>query len=71
MNRALELAWSRPIDRFWLHTSTYDHPKALATYQRAGFVVYARRPMSFEDPRRLGILPRDLRHRLLPPLDPI
>ena len=47
------------------------HPKALATYQRAGFVVYARRPMSFEDPRRLGILLRSLRRRLLPPLDPV
>jgi GNAT superfamily N-acetyltransferase len=71
LQAAIDRAWSaRPIDRFWLHTSTYDHPKALATYQRAGFVVYARRPTSFEDPRRLGILPRTLVHRLLPPLDP-
>jgi ribosomal protein S18 acetylase RimI-like enzyme len=70
LQAAIDRAWTaRPIDRFWLHTSTYDHPKALATYQRAGFVVYARRPTSFEDPRRLGILPRALTHRLLPPLD--
>jgi GNAT superfamily N-acetyltransferase len=70
LRAAIDRAWTaRSIDRFWLHTSTYDHPKALATYQRAGFVVYARRPMSFDDPRRLGILPRSLRHRLLPPLD--
>ena len=69
LQAAIDRAWSaRPIDRFWLHTSTYDHPKALATYQRAGFAVYARRPMSFEDPRQSGILPRTLRHRLLPPL---
>ena len=71
LQAAIDRAWSaRPIGRFWLHTSTFDHPKALGVYQRAGFVVYARRPVSFEDPRRLGVLPRDLRHRLLPPLDP-
>ena len=57
------------IDRFWLHTSTFDHPHALRVYQRAGFSVYARRPVSFEDPRLHGILPRTLKHRLLPPLD--
>lgn len=71
LQAAIDRAWAaRPIDRFWLHTSTYDHPRALGVYQRAGFVVYARRPVSFEDPRRLGILPRGLTHRLLPPLDP-
>ena len=26
MNRALELAWSRPVTRVWLHTCTFDHP---------------------------------------------
>jgi GNAT superfamily N-acetyltransferase len=55
---AIDQAWSRPLDRFWLHTSTFDHPKALATYQRAGFVVYARRRVSFDDPRDLGIMPK-------------
>jgi GNAT superfamily N-acetyltransferase len=58
LQAAIDQAWARPIDRFWLHTSTFDHPKALRTYQRAGFVVYARRGVSFEDPRRSGILPR-------------
>ena len=57
LQAAIDQAWSRPLDRFWLHTSTFDHPKALATYQRAGFVVYARRQVSFDDPRDLGILP--------------
>jgi GNAT superfamily N-acetyltransferase len=69
LQAAIDQAWSRPIQRFWLHTSTFDHPKALSTYQRAGFVVYARRPVSFEDPRESGILPKTLSHRLLPPLD--
>jgi GNAT superfamily N-acetyltransferase len=68
LQAAIDQAWTaRPIDRLWLHTSTFDHPKALATYQRAGFEVYARRPVSFEDPRRSGILPGTLAHRLLPP----
>ena len=26
MNRALELAWSRPVARLWVHTCTFDHP---------------------------------------------
>jgi GNAT superfamily N-acetyltransferase len=71
LEAAIDRAWSRPIDRFWLHTSTFDHPKALRIYQQAGFVVYARRPIIFDDPRERGILPRTLSHRLLPPLDRI
>ena len=58
LQAAIDQAWSRPLDRFWLHTSTFDHPKALATYQRAGFVVYARRRVWFDDPRDFGILPK-------------
>jgi GNAT superfamily N-acetyltransferase len=64
LQAAIDRAWSRPIDRFWLHTSTFDHPKALRTYQRAGFVVYARRQVRFDDPRERGILPTTLGHRL-------
>jgi GNAT superfamily N-acetyltransferase len=70
LQAAIDRAWSsRPIERLWLHTSTFDHPKALQVYQQAGFVVYARRQVSFEDPRERGILPRTLTQRLLPPLD--
>ena len=64
LQAAIDRAWSRPIDRFWLHTSTFDHPKALRVYQQAGFVVYARRQVLFEDPRERGILPRTAGHRL-------
>jgi GNAT superfamily N-acetyltransferase len=69
LNAAIEQAWSRPIERFWVHTCTFDHPRALPLYQRAGFVVYAQRKVSFADPRERGILPRSLRHPRLPPLD--
>ena len=58
LQAAIDQAWSRAIRRFWLHTSTFDHPKALSVYQRAGFVVYDRRRVSFHDPRETGILPK-------------
>jgi GNAT superfamily N-acetyltransferase len=69
LQAAIERAWLRPIERLWVHTRTFDHPKALGLYQRAGFVVYDRRPVRFEDPRLRGILPRSLTHPRLPALD--
>lgn len=69
LQAAIDRAWERPIERFWVHTCTFDHPRALGVYQRSGFVVYDRRAVSFEDPRERGILPRSLKHPLLPPLD--
>ena len=68
LQAAVDRAWERPIGRFWVHTRMFDHPKALGHYQRAGFVVYARRRLRFEDPRLAGILPRTLQHPRLPPL---
>lgn len=59
MNRALELAWDRPIDRLWLHTCTFDHPAALAFYQRTGFQPFRRQIEISDDPRLVGTLPRD------------
>jgi GNAT superfamily N-acetyltransferase len=41
MNRALEFAWLRPVTRVWLHTCTFDHPAALAFYQRSGSSIPA------------------------------
>jgi GNAT superfamily N-acetyltransferase len=69
LQAAIDRAWERPIKRLWVHTRTFDHPKALGYYQLAGFAVYARQPLRFEDPRLLGYLPRSLRHPKLPPLD--
>jgi ribosomal protein S18 acetylase RimI-like enzyme len=69
LRAAIDRAWSRPIRRLWVHTRSFDHPKALGHYQRAGFVVYARRQLRFEDPRTQGILPRTLQNPLLPALD--
>jgi GNAT superfamily N-acetyltransferase len=59
MNRGIEIAWSHPIERFWLHTCTLDHPNALAFYRRSGFEPYARAVEVFDDPRYLGLTRRD------------
>ena len=57
MNRAIERAWLRPINRFWVHTCTLDHPDALAFYVRSGFRAYARRVEVADDPRLTGLAP--------------
>ncbi|MCC7273790.1 MAG: GNAT family N-acetyltransferase, partial [Alphaproteobacteria bacterium] len=58
MNRAVEIAWARPIARFWVHTCTLDHPGALAFYVRSGFVPFRRQVEIADDPRLLGQAPR-------------
>jgi GNAT superfamily N-acetyltransferase len=58
MNRAFELAWSRPIRRFWVHTCTLDHPLALRFYLRSGFRAFRRQIEIADDPRTVGILPQ-------------
>ncbi len=42
LHQMIELAWDEGIEKMLLNTCTLDHKKALATYQRAGFVPYAR-----------------------------
>jgi GNAT superfamily N-acetyltransferase len=58
MNRALELAWSQPIARLWVHTCTLDHPAALGFYLRSGFTAYARKVEIGDDPRLRGLIAR-------------
>ena len=70
LQAAVHSAWLGATQRLWLHTCTYDHPRALGLYQRAGFGVYRREDVVFDDPRLTGVLPRDLQHPLLPPLSP-
>ena len=59
MDRAIELAWARPIQRLWVHTCTLDHPAALGFYLRSGFRPYAVMVEVHKDPRLTGHLPRD------------
>jgi GNAT superfamily N-acetyltransferase len=64
MNHAVELAWSAPIARLWLHTCTLDHPKALAFYQRTGFRPYERKVEVYDDPRMLKLTRADAAARV-------
>lgn len=59
MQRALELAWRRRPRRLWVHTCTLDHPAALAFYIRSGFHPYRRAVEVADDPRLLGLAPRN------------
>ncbi|HEV3152598.1 MAG TPA: GNAT family N-acetyltransferase [Candidatus Baltobacteraceae bacterium] len=58
MNHAIDFAWSHPIERFWVHTCTLDHPSAIPFYIRSGFVPYKRQIEISDDPRVLGVLPK-------------
>jgi len=57
---ALDEAWQREPDRVWVHTCNFDHPKAIATYQQAGFTPYKQEAKAIDDPRATGLLPADL-----------
>ena len=59
MNEAISRAFTRPIRRFFVHTCTLDSPSALAFYVRSGFTPYRRAIEVADDPRLLGILPRE------------
>jgi hypothetical protein len=43
------VVWSYAPSRIWLHTDTWDHPKAQFVYQRAGFRTYVQRVETFPD----------------------
>jgi len=53
-------AWRRSPERVWLHTCNFDHPKAVATYQKAGFTPYKQETAMIDDPRTSGLLPKDI-----------
>jgi GNAT superfamily N-acetyltransferase len=56
MNQAIAKAWAQPIERFWLHTCTFDHPAALGFYQRSGFKPYKLMVEVHDDPRLIGLM---------------
>lgn len=57
INSIVDIAWKDDIRRIWLRTCSLDHPAALHTYQKAGFVIYGRETCLIEDPRELNIIP--------------
>lgn len=58
MRYAIERAWRDAPKRFWVHTCTLDHPRALRFYERNGFRAYKREIEIDDDPRLTGVLPR-------------
>ncbi|SMC82848.1 GNAT family N-acetyltransferase [Rhizobium sp. RU36D] len=59
MDRAIDIAWSRPIRRFWVHTCTHDSQAALPFYCRSGFTPYATLVEVVDDPRLAGLMPKE------------
>jgi len=59
MAHAIGEAWQRPIERFWVHTCTLDHPAALGFYIRSGFKPVRRQLEIAWDPRLDGTLSHD------------
>jgi len=53
LDRAIERAFARGIERLALNTNTLDHPRALDTYRKAGFRVVRREAKELRDPRVL------------------
>ena len=45
-------AWSNKPRRLWVHTCTFDHPGAMAHYQRAGFIAYRQEQIIVDTPNR-------------------
>ncbi len=56
----IDEAWQRTPERVWLHTCNFDHPKAIATYQKAGFAPYKQETTTIEDPRASGLIPKNI-----------
>lgn len=55
---SVDAAWAGGPAKLTVNTCTFDHPKALALYQRAGFVPVRQAVQFVPDPRLSGIIPR-------------
>lgn len=59
INEAIRRAFSHPIERFFVHTCSLDHPAALTFYMRAGFTPYKRAIEVSDDLRLQGLISRE------------
>jgi GNAT superfamily N-acetyltransferase len=64
LNWAIDTAWTGDTRRLVVDTCTLDHPKALQTYQRAGFTAFRQEHRRILDPRLTGKTPKHLEPRL-------
>jgi GNAT superfamily N-acetyltransferase len=51
LSLSIEAAWAHEPERVWVHTCDWDHPRALLTYQKAGFEPYDTQRITIPDPR--------------------
>ena len=58
VEEAVARVFAKSVQRLWLHTCNFDHPKALGFYQAAGFRIYATGFEIMDDPRVQGLLPK-------------
>jgi GNAT superfamily N-acetyltransferase len=54
---AVDCAWTHGPERVWVSTNNFDHPRAIQSYQRAGFAPYRQETLVFDDPRASGLIP--------------
>ena len=66
LNWAVYLAWSYGPQRLLVATWSFDHPRAFANYQKAGFRPYKQTRGRLIDPRIEGTVPADIQPRLAP-----
>lgn len=59
MDEAVRRAFARPVRRFFVHTCTFDHPRAVAFYRASGFTPYKYAIEYLRDPRLTGLLSRE------------
>ena len=57
ISHCLEQAWVPPVARVELDTCDFDHPGALAFYQRHGFRIVREETEVWDDPRLTGLMP--------------
>lgn len=54
---SIDTAWRYGPKRLWVNTCNLDHPRALQTYQKAGFIPFKQATKVIDDPRVTGVIP--------------
>ena len=68
LNWAIDQAWTYGPQRLLVSTWSFDHPRAFANYQRAGFQPFQQTRGKILDPRLAGMVPADVQPRLPAPI---
>lgn len=66
LNWAIDQAWTYGPQRLLVNTWSFDHPRAFANYQKAGFRPYRQTRGKILDPRLEGLIPADVQPRVAP-----